>query len=45
VAKGTIEEKILELHNHKRDLADSLLDGSDVSGKLSAEELLKLITH
>jgi SNF2 family DNA or RNA helicase len=45
VAKGTIEEKILELHNHKRDLADSLLDGSDVSGKLSAEELLKLITQ
>ncbi len=43
VAKGTIEEKIVRLHQEKRDLAGSLLDGSDVSGKISAEELIRLI--
>ncbi|MCA9120021.1 MAG: DEAD/DEAH box helicase [Planctomycetaceae bacterium] len=43
VTKGTIEEQIVDLHSTKRDLADSLLEGSDMSGKLSSEELLKLI--
>lgn len=43
VARNTIEEKIVKLHQEKRDLAGSLLDGSDISGKISAEELLKLI--
>ncbi|MDX2229652.1 MAG: SNF2-related protein [Leptolyngbyaceae cyanobacterium bins.349] len=43
VAKGTIEEKIVDLHQHKRDLADSLLEGSDMSGKISTDELLRLI--
>ena len=43
VAKNTIEEKIVDLHRHKRDLADSLLEGSDVSGKISTEQLLSLI--
>ena len=43
VAKNTIEEKIVELHAQKRDLADSLLEGSDVSGKISTEQLLSLI--
>ncbi|MEB3338761.1 MAG: DEAD/DEAH box helicase, partial [Leptolyngbyaceae bacterium] len=43
VAKNTIEEKIVELHQHKRDLADSLLEGSDMSGKISTEALLQLI--
>lgn len=43
VAKHTIEEKIVALHHKKRDLADSLLDGADLSGKMSAEELLRLI--
>jgi len=31
------------LHATKRDLADSLLEGADMSGKLSADELLGLI--
>ena len=39
----TIEERIVELHRTKRDLADSLLEGTDTSAKLSAEQLLKLI--
>lgn len=43
VTKGTIEEQIVDLHRSKRDLADSLLEGSDITGKLSADELLKLI--
>ncbi len=43
VAKDTIEEKILKLHTTKRDLANSLLDGSDISGRMSADELLQLI--
>jgi SNF2 family DNA or RNA helicase len=43
VTQGTIEEKIVQLHQEKRDLATSLLDGSDLSGKISAEELLQLI--
>ena len=43
ITENTIEEKIVKLHEHKRDLADSLLEGTDSSGKLSAEELLQLI--
>ena len=43
VAEHTIEEKIIRLHNTKRDLADSLLEGSDQSAKLSIEELMALI--
>jgi SNF2 family DNA or RNA helicase len=44
VAKQTIEEKIVDLHHQKRDLADSLLEGTDVSGKVSTEQLLGLIS-
>lgn len=43
VAEDTIEEKIVKLHADKRELADSLLEGTEMSGKLSAEELLELI--
>ena len=43
ITEGTIEERILALHASKRDLADSLLEGTDRSGKLSTQELLKLI--
>ncbi|MBW4470799.1 MAG: DEAD/DEAH box helicase [Stenomitos rutilans HA7619-LM2] len=45
VAKGTIEEKIVDLHQHKRDLADSLLEGTEMSGKVSTDELLRLIAE
>jgi SNF2 family DNA or RNA helicase len=45
VTENTVEEKILKLHETKRDLADSLLDGTDASGKLSAEDLLALISE
>ncbi|MGR8933668.1 MAG: DEAD/DEAH box helicase [Gammaproteobacteria bacterium] len=43
VARNTIEEKIVALHAQKRDLADSLLEGADISGKMSADELLALM--
>ena len=43
ITAGTIEERISEMHAAKRDLADSLLEGTDVSGKLTAEQLLTLI--
>ncbi|MBD2188420.1 DEAD/DEAH box helicase [Pseudanabaena mucicola] len=45
VAKGTIEEKIVELHHQKRDLADSLLEGTDMSGKITTDALLNLINE
>jgi len=43
VAKGTIEDKIVALHHHKRDLAERLLEGTSATGKISAEELLELL--
>jgi SNF2 family DNA or RNA helicase len=43
VARHTIEEGIVDLHQHKRDLADSLLEGSDVSGRMSASEMLAML--
>ncbi|RPJ14993.1 MAG: DEAD/DEAH box helicase, partial [Deltaproteobacteria bacterium] len=43
VMKDSIEQQIVELHKQKRDLADSLLEGTDVAGKVSAAELLALL--
>ena len=43
VAEGTIEEQIVDLHHHKRDLANRLLEDADSAAKLSADELLELI--
>ncbi len=43
VVANTIEEKIVELHHQKRDLADSLLSGAETAGKLSPEQLLNLL--
>jgi SNF2 family DNA or RNA helicase len=43
VAKDTIEDKIVALHHHKRDLANSLLEGGDMSGKLSVDDMLALL--
>jgi SNF2 family DNA or RNA helicase len=43
VVKNTIEEQIVDLHKQKRDLADSLLEGTDAAGKISATELLGLL--
>ena len=43
VAEDTIEEKIVSMHHQKRDLADSLLEGTEMSGKLSVEDILTLL--
>ncbi len=43
VCKNSIEEKIVKLHQEKRDLAGSLLEGSDISAKMSSDDLLDLI--
>lgn len=44
ISAHTIEEKILRLHQTKRDLADSLLEGADVSHKLTEEDLKELLS-
>ncbi len=43
VAKDTIEDKIVDLHKHKRDLAHNLLEGGEGGGKMSVDEILNLI--
>ncbi len=43
VARNTIEDKIVQLHAHKRELADNLLEGSEMSGKMSMEEIISLL--
>lgn len=43
VAKGTIEEQILELHANKRELVASVLSGTDQAGRLSTDEMIDLI--
>ena len=43
VARGTIEEAVLSLHEEKRQLAASILDGADVAARLDGEDLLDLI--
>jgi SNF2 family DNA or RNA helicase len=43
VHKGTLEEKIVALHQDKRELADSVLEGHDTTGPLQAEDLVNLM--
>jgi len=43
VAANTIEEKIVALHHQKRDLADSLLEGTETSARVSADDLMALL--
>ncbi len=43
IVKDSIEERIVALHRQKRDLADALLEGADVSARLSEEDLIGLI--
>ncbi len=44
ITRNTIEEKILSLHQRKRELAESLLQGADTVHEISLEEMLALIT-
>jgi len=43
VTRGTIEEKIVALHHQQRELADSLLSGTDSRGKLTVDQLKSLL--
>ena len=43
VSKNTIEEKIIRLHQTKRDLADNILANTDMSYKITGEELLSMV--
>ena len=43
IMKTSIEEKILQLHDSKRELADELLDEANISAKLSDKELLEMM--
>jgi SNF2 family DNA or RNA helicase len=43
IARHTVEEGIVELHKRKRELADSLLEGSEAAVKLSPNEMLELL--
>jgi superfamily II DNA or RNA helicase len=43
VTTNTIEQKIVDLHRTKRDLADGLLDGTDLAGRISTDDLMSLL--
>jgi len=43
VAKDTIEEEILKLHETKRDLVAGILDGTHSAAKLSTKDLIDLL--
>ena len=43
IAEHTIEEKILRLHQTKQSLADSLLEGTNMSHKLTTQDLMELL--
>jgi len=45
VTRHTIEEGIVDLHRHKRDLADSLLEGTDSAARLSPADMLAMLTE
>lgn len=44
IAKNTVEEEILKLHEDKRDLVAGILDGTHAAGSLSTQELIALLT-
>ena len=43
IARGTIEEQILSLHEEKRGLVEGILSGTEAAGRMSTEELADLI--
>jgi superfamily II DNA or RNA helicase len=45
VARGTIEEQMLSLHEQKRALVAGVLEGKDTAGRLSTQELLGLLAR
>jgi SNF2 family DNA or RNA helicase len=43
IASGTIEEKIIRLHQNKRSMADALLQDADMFSQISAEDVIRLL--
>ena len=43
IATGTIEEKIITLHQTKKNMADALLEGGNISASMSREEMIELM--
>jgi SNF2 family DNA or RNA helicase len=43
--KGSVEQKILRLHEQKRQLADDILSESAVASSLDAQALLALLNE
>ena len=44
VSRHTIEEKILRLHETKRQLSEEMLDGTAYSGKLTMDDVLEMVS-
>lgn len=45
IMQNSIEQQIVRLHRDKRDLASELLEGTEISGRLSEQQLLDLISR
>ncbi len=45
VSQNTIEEKIIRMHETKRALAENILDGTELSHKLTGKELLAMVAR
>ena len=43
LSANTIEEKIRRMHEQKRELAESILEGTDMSGRMSGKQLMELL--
>ncbi len=43
ITAGTVEDNILRLHNLKRNMADALLQDTNLFIQISAEDLIKLL--
>jgi SNF2 family DNA or RNA helicase len=43
ITQNTIEDKIVALHQQKRDLANSLLEGTDSSGNMNYDDMMNLL--
>jgi len=43
--KDTVEERILDLQDKKRQLADATIEGKTAAAKLTMEDMLKLFRH